>query len=124
MQIENMTELEAENLLWEIRISRKDSLPIPERGSRKLYTAKTDTIFSGSSTPLIKWFELLMVLDSNKGISSYGASKIIQLRPSTIWSLRHRIKRAYDNGRGDLLDDIVKKIKELSCLPKEPQPST
>ena len=107
-----MTEDEALVILGIVRNERQDLLP-PPLGTRRIYTIKTGTIFAKSSTPLNKWFDLLMVLDANKGISSYGASKMVGLRPSTIWSLMHRIKRAHEHGRGDLMDDIVKKIKEI-----------
>lgn len=76
-------------------------------GCRKSFSVTVGTIFHGTHVPLQKWFLLIALMqNAKKGLSACQASRDIDLRRPTVWSMMHRIRNGM-NDEGVLLSGIV-----------------
>lgn len=64
---------------------------------KRVYTAKTKTIFDSSKLPTIKWFLAIYLVMHKKGISSIQLYKDIGVTQKTAWFLLHRIRVTLGN---------------------------
>lgn len=72
----------------------KDGIRYKCKSCRKIFTAKTKTIFESSNLPLLKWFIAMHLIMHKKGISSVQLSKDIGTTQRTAWFLLQRIRHA------------------------------
>ena len=73
-----------------------------------VFSVTVGTIFHHSHVPLNKWFRLIgLMLNAKKGLSSLQASRDLGMRPMTVWSMMHRIRKAMATDQATLLKDIV-----------------
>lgn len=71
------------------------------------FSVTVGTIFHNTHIELQKWFLLIsLMLNAKKGLSSYQASRDIELRRATVWSMMHRIRKAMASD-AKLLSGIV-----------------
>lgn len=87
------------------------------KNTGKYFNVKTKTIFHKTSLPLIKWFEAIWRILSNKrGINSVQLGNDIGVSQKTAWFMLHRIRKALgidndvgseDEGGGGKLNGTV-----------------
>ena len=87
------------------------------KNTGKYFNVKTKTIFHKTSLPLIKWFEAIWRILSNKrGINSVQLGSDIGVSQKTAWFMLHRIRKALgidndvgseDEGGGGKLNGTV-----------------
>lgn len=74
----------------------------------KSFSVTVGTIFHNTHVPLQKWFLLIrLMINAKKGISAYQASRDIDLRRTTVWSMMHRIRKAFAQHNTELFAGIV-----------------
>lgn len=76
---------------------------------RKSYSVTVNTIFHNSHVDLQRWFLLIsLMLNAKKGLSAAQASRDLEIRMPTVWSMMHRIRAAMArDGDGDMLSGLV-----------------
>lgn len=68
-------------------------------GCRKMFTAKTGTIFEKSKLPLSKWFlAAYLVLNHKKGISSHQLGRDLAIQQKTAWNMLQKIRSGTVDG--------------------------
>lgn len=76
-------------------------------GCNKSFSVTVGTIFHNTHVDLQKWFLLIsLMFSAKKGISSLQASRAIEIRQATVWSMMHRIRAAMRDDK-KLLTGIV-----------------
>lgn len=85
----------------------KDGIRCKCKCCKKIYTAKTGTIFEASKLPMIKWFTAIYLVMHKKGISSIQLSKDITVTQKTAWFMLHRIRKVLGNEPKELLSGTV-----------------
>jgi transposase-like protein len=87
----------------------KDGIRYKCKCCKRIYTAKTGTIFEASKLPLIKWFVAIYLVMHKKGISSIQLSKDIAVQQKTAWFMLHRIRHVLGNDETNdyILSDVV-----------------
>lgn len=74
---------------------------------RKSFSCTVGTIFHNSHIDLQRWFLLIsLMFSAKKGLSAMQASRCLELRRPTVWSMMHRIRHAMKDD-GELLSGIV-----------------
>ena len=73
----------------------------------KSFSVTVGTIFHNSHVDLQRWFLLIsLMLSAKKGLSAMQASRDLEMRRPTVWSMMHRVRKALvDDGK--LLAGIV-----------------
>ncbi|MEE1946712.1 IS1595 family transposase [Pedobacter sp. KR3-3] len=74
---------------------------------RKIYTAKTGTIFEGSKLRLITWFMGLYLVMHKKGISSVQLAKDLGITQKTAWFMLQRLRTVLGNEEAPLMEGTV-----------------
>lgn len=74
---------------------------------RRIYTAKTGTIFESSKIPLKKWFVALYLIMHKKGISSMQLAKDLGITQKSGWFLLQRIRTVLGNNDDIKLSGVV-----------------
>jgi transposase-like protein len=83
-------------------------------GCNKSFSVTVGTIFHNTHIDLQKWFLLIsLMFSAAKGLSSLQASRVIEVRQPTVWSMMHRIRAAMRDDK-KLLSGIVEKISKKS----------
>lgn len=85
----------------------KDGIRYKCSECRKVYTARTGTIFEGSKLSLLKWFMAIYLIMHKKGISSVQLAKDIGVTQKTAWFMLQRIRKAFGNEKIQKLQGIV-----------------
>ncbi len=76
-------------------------------GCCKAFNVTVGTIFHGTHVPLQKWFLLISLMqNAKKGLSSCQASRDIEVKQATTWSMMHRIRKAMGKDNS-LLSGII-----------------
>jgi len=74
---------------------------------RKSFTVTVGTLFHNTHVDLQRWFLLIsLMFSSKKGLSAMQASRQIEIRRGTVWSMMHRIRAAMQDD-GVLLSGLV-----------------
>ena len=74
---------------------------------RKSFSVTVGTIFHQSHIDLQRWFLLIsLMMAAKKGLSSLQASRDLEMRQKTVWSMMHRVRKALVDD-GGLLAGIV-----------------
>ncbi len=74
---------------------------------KRSHSATVGTIFHNSHIDLQRWFLLIsLMLNAKKGLSSLQASRDLEMRQPTVWSMMHRIRAAMVDD-GELLTGLV-----------------
>jgi transposase-like protein len=72
------------------------------------FAATTGTLFSDTHLPLSKWMmAVALMCNAKKGISAKQMERDMGVSYKTAWYLNHRIRKAMDEGVGDLFTGIV-----------------
>ncbi len=72
------------------------------------FAATTGTLFSDTHLPLNKWMmAVALMCNAKKGISAKQMERDMGVSYKTAWYLNHRIRKAMDEGVGDLFTGIV-----------------
>lgn len=72
------------------------------------FSATAGTIFHDSHLPLPKWFiAVYLMCESKKGISANQLKRTIKVSYKTAWYLCHRIRKAMDEAKPELLTGTV-----------------
>ena len=72
------------------------------------FTATTGTIFQDSHLPLTKWFlAIALMVDAKKGVSANQLHRHLKVQYKTAWHLAHRIRKAMEEGIGDMFTGTV-----------------
>jgi len=72
------------------------------------FAATTGTLFSDTHLPLNKWMmAVALMCSAKKGISAKQMERHMGVSYKTAWYLNHRIRKAMDEGVGDLFTGIV-----------------
>jgi len=74
---------------------------------KRIYTAKTGSIFESSNLPLIKWLLAMYLIMHKKGISSVQLSKDIGVTQKTAWFLLHRIRTTLNINQSDEISGTI-----------------
>lgn len=74
---------------------------------KKIYTAKTGTIFESSKISLKKWFVAIYLVMHKKGISSIQLSKDLGITQKSSWFLLQRIRTVLGNDKTENLEGTV-----------------
>lgn len=74
---------------------------------KRIYTAKTGTIFEGSKLRLITWFLGLYLVMHKKGISSVQLSKDLGVTQKTAWFMLQRLRTVLGNEPQEMLEGVV-----------------
>lgn len=78
------------------------------KNTGKNFNVRTNTIFSGSPIPLVKWFGAIWYETSHKkGISSIQLSKDIGVTQKTAWFMLQRIRECFFSENNHQLDGEV-----------------
>lgn len=94
-----------------IKVARHRELARDDRWQcsicHKSFTVTVGTIFHNTHVDLQRWFLLIsLMLSAKKGLSAMQAARDLEMRRPTVWSMMHRVRRAFaDDGR--LLAGIV-----------------
>lgn len=77
------------------RIKSRRKLQCREKGCRKQFSFKTETIFEDSPLGLDKWFVgVWCLVNAKNGISSYELARAIGVTQKSSWHMLHRIRLA------------------------------
>jgi len=90
----------------------KDGVRYKCKCCRRVYTAKTATVFESSKIDLQKWFVAIFLLMHKKGISSVQLSKDIGVTQKTAWFMLQRLRTALGNDKEDAQLQGVVEIDE------------
>lgn len=72
------------------------------------FTATAGTVFNDTHLPLNKWFmAAAMMCNAKKGLSAKQMERDLGVSYKTAWYLCHRIRKAMDEGLGDLMTGTV-----------------
>jgi len=85
----------------------KDGIRYKCKCCKRIYTAKTGTIFESSNIGLKKWFVAIYLVMHKKGISSIQLAKDIGITQKSAWFLLHRIRIVLGNEVPNKLGNTV-----------------
>ncbi len=86
---------------------------------KRIYTAKTGTVFESSKVDLQKWFVAVFLLMQKKGISSVQLGKAIGVTQKTAWFMQQRLRSALGNEKEEAQLEGVVEIDETFCGGKQ-----
>ncbi len=86
----------------------KDGIRYKCKGCRKIFNAKTGTIFEATKLPLTQWFMALYMAMHKRGISSTQLAKDLGVTQKTAWFMLQRIREALGNeDQSEQLEGVV-----------------
>ncbi len=70
-----------------------------EKGCKKAFSLKSNTIMINSPLPITKWVPAIwFIINHKNGVSSYEVGRALGITQKSAWHLCHRIRKAVSNG--------------------------
>jgi hypothetical protein len=87
------------------------STPGSHSQARCSYTV--GTIFHRTHVDLQRWFLLVSLMSTKKGLSAMQAARDLEMRRPTVWSMMHRVRKALtDDG------ELLRQLRRSAATPQ------
>ncbi len=79
-----------------------------EKGCKKGFSLKTNSIMEDSPLPITKWVPAIwFILNHKNGVSSYEVGRALGIHQGSAWFMMHRIRKAISNGSFTKMRGVV-----------------
>jgi len=90
------------------RIKSRSKFQCREKGCRRQFTVKHDTIMEDSPLPIDKWLVAIwMIANCRNGASSCEIARTLGIKQQSAWHLLHRVRYAMRSGYHHRLNGVV-----------------